>query len=117
MTLVPIDIRTKKLTIDFLNCIKRIEFSSLERWLVVQVSRSVGSIGANVVEGLNSGSKKEYIRYFRIALRSANESKYWLEILKETNNDAEILSPFLKEVDEVSKIIAKIIINNEKGKA
>ena len=37
-----------------------------------QLVRSATSIGANVVEAKASSSKKDYLNYFQIALKSAN---------------------------------------------
>lgn len=61
---------------------KRINWS-----LVDQLVRSGTSIGANIVEGGNSTSKREFINYFQIALKSAAETLYWLSLLKEINKD------------------------------
>jgi len=41
-----------------------------------QLIRCVTSIGANVVEAKSSSSKKDYIKFFEIALKSANETIY-----------------------------------------
>jgi hypothetical protein len=43
-----------------------------------QLLRSGTSIGANVVEGGVGSSKKDVINFYHIALKSANETKYWL---------------------------------------
>jgi four helix bundle protein len=43
-----------------------------------QLIRSATSIGANVVEGNAGSSKKDFANFFKIALKSANETKYWL---------------------------------------
>ena len=51
--------------------------------LIDQLIRSSTSIGANITEGQSSGSTKELLRYYRIALKSANETKYWLRLLNE----------------------------------
>lgn len=48
-------------------------YSSLFDQLII---RSGTSIGANVVEGKAGNAKKEWKRYFDIALKSANETKY-----------------------------------------
>ena len=39
-----------------------------------QLMRSATSVGANIVEAKAASSKKDYIRYFEIALKSANET-------------------------------------------
>jgi len=50
-------------------------------------------------------------------LKSANETKYWICLIKDTGLskvDKEKLDSLLKEADEISKIIATIIINLNK---
>jgi four helix bundle protein len=44
--------------------------------VVNQLLRSATSIGANVVEAKSASSKKDFIRYYEIALKSANETRY-----------------------------------------
>jgi four helix bundle protein len=46
--------------------------------LVEQLVDAAGSIGNNREEALGASSRKEFIRYNEIALRSANESVRWL---------------------------------------
>jgi four helix bundle protein len=49
-----------------------------------------------------------------IALKSANETKYWLCLIRDTMEvDAEKITNLIKEAEEISNIIAKIIINSE----
>ena len=80
-----------------------------------QLIRSVSSIGANLVEGFAGSSKNDFVKFYTIALKSANETKYWLSLIKETIDlDKDELQKFIKETDEVSKIIATIIINTKK---
>jgi four helix bundle protein len=43
-----------------------------------RILRAGTSIGVNIVEAKSSSSKREFIRYYEIALKSANETKYWL---------------------------------------
>ncbi|MFL5786857.1 MAG: four helix bundle protein [Flavisolibacter sp.] len=74
--------------------------------------RSATSIGANVVEGSSGSSKRDFINFFYIALKSANETKYWLCLIRdiiEINQNK--LNELLKEADEISKIIAAIILS------
>ena len=79
-----------------------------------QVIRSATSIGANVVEGKAGSSKKDWKNYYSIALKSANETKYWLCLIRDTiegiNKDK--LRELIQEADEISKIIASIIIHS-----
>ena len=94
--------------LSFINATKyeRIHFSIFD-----QLLRSATSIGANVVEGGSGSTKKDFINFFHIALKSANEAKYWLCLIKETLEvDFKKLEELLKEADEISKIIAAIIL-------
>ena len=82
-----------------------------------QLLRSSTSIGANIVEAKSSSSKKEFIRYYEIAFRSANETVYWLGLLKDALdiNGSEI--EYLKEeTGELSKIIAASILTMKNKK-
>src|ERR1700753_2449031 len=85
--------------IKYLRCKKWDDFSTIT---VKQLMRSAMSIGANVVEAINSSSRAEFKRYYEIALKSGNETKYWLCILRDgfEIKDNEIAS-LLQECDEL----------------
>ena len=76
-----------------------------------QLLRSATSIGANIVEAQASSSKKDFTKYFNYSLKSANESVYWLNLLKDTkkinNNQIEYL---LNETEEFAKILGSGIL-------
>lgn len=77
-----------------------------------QLLRSSTSIGANVVEGKSGSSKKDWRNFYVIALKSANETKYWLCLISETLKvPKNKINELIKEADEISKIIASIILN------
>lgn len=77
-----------------------------------QLLRSATSIGANVVAGKAGSSKKDWKNYFAIALKSANEAKYWLCLVRDTLDPSKPkINELIKEADEISKIIASIIVN------
>lgn len=84
-------------------------------WILIdQLVRSATSIGANVVEGGNSTSKREFINYFQIALKSASETLYWLALLKEINgNDGKEIDRLIQECIEIKKLISTIILNTK----
>jgi four helix bundle protein len=73
---------------------QRIHFSILD-----QLLRSATSIGANVVEGGSGSSRRDFLNFFHISLKSAND----YETL-DLNKDK--LEELLREADELSKIIA-----------
>ena len=84
-------------------------------WILLdQLIRSATSIGANVVEGGNSSSKREFINYFQIALKSSSETLYWLALLQETNSQqGEEIKALIQECTEIKKVISTIIINTK----
>lgn len=82
-----------------------------------QVMRSAMSVGANVVEAVNSSTRVEFKRYYKIALKSSNETKYWFCILRDGFEIRdEMLGKLLKECDEISKILAASVLSIKKKK-
>ncbi len=80
-----------------------------------QLTRAATSIGANVIEGKSGSSKKDWVRYLNIALKSSNETKYWLCLIRDTQDiDKVKINELIVEANELSKIIASIIINANK---
>ena len=76
-----------------------------------QVLRSATSIGANIVEAQSGSSRKDFANFYSHALKSANETKYWLELLKEANKcDVGQADALLKEVNELSNMLASSIL-------
>lgn len=76
-----------------------------------QLIRSGTSILANYVEADSASSKKDFINFFTHALKSANESKVWLSILKDTKKaPPELSEKLLKELTEIANIIAASIL-------
>ena len=86
-------------------------------WAIAdQLIRSATSIGANIIEAKASSSKLDYLRFFQIALKSANETKYWLILIRESSNNLkDEANNLLKEADEISKIIGAGVLTM-KGK-
>lgn len=104
------------LSINIIKCLDNLTNKQSTRIISDQLIRSVTSIGANIVEAKSSSSKREFINYFQIALKSANETKYWLALLNKLlpNNQKEIIE-FIKEVNEISKIVGSSVLTM-KGK-
>lgn len=76
-----------------------------------QLVRSSTSIGANLVEGASGSSRKDWIKFLIIALKSANETKYWLCLIRDTIGvSKDRINNLITEAEEISKIIASIII-------
>ncbi len=81
-----------------------------------QLLRSATSIGANIIEAQAASSKKDFVNFFSIALKSANENKFWLGLLRDSKKgDINKINDLLREADELARIIGASILT-AKGK-
>jgi len=79
--------------------------------IVDQLFRSGGSIGANYIEAQASSSKKDFINFLRYSLKSANESKFWLAIIRDTNRgNKEEIEKLLNELIEIANILGASVL-------
>lgn len=72
-----------------------------------QVLRSGTSIGANVSESVFAQSRMDFVNKMSIALKEANETKYWLDLLVETDYLSN--SQYDSIVDDVKKLIGTLV--------
>jgi four helix bundle protein len=82
--------------------------------LAKQFLRSGTSIGANCKEAISAQSKKDFLSKYEIALKEAQETEYWIEIMIET-----ALVPkekFVLMLDENSQIIRILSASTRKLK-
>ncbi len=76
-----------------------------------QLLRSGTSVLANYIEANSASSKKDFINFFTHSLKSANESKVWLALLRDTGKGhEEKLNWLLKELTEIANILASSIL-------
>jgi len=75
-----------------------------------QLLRSGTSIGANVREAEQAESKADFIHKLSIALKEANETEYWLDLLQETKflNNSEYIRIQI-DIKELLKLLTSII--------
>ena len=76
-----------------------------------QLVRAATSIGANMIEGQASSSRREFIKFYEISLKSANETKYWLSLLRDSSNEFKSeCETLLKEATEISNMLGSSIL-------
>ncbi len=77
-------------------------------WIIGdQLIRSATSVGANLIEARASSSRLEFKKFHEIALKSANESKYWLSLLRDAKWSDQIrIDALLDEINQISNMIA-----------
>jgi len=76
-----------------------------------QLIRSATSIGANIIEAQSASSKKDFKNFLNHSLKSANETKFWLALLRDSGKKStDEINPLLNETRELANILASSIL-------
>ena len=103
--------RLYNFTLNLIKVIDKLPNDNISRRIGDQLLRSSTSIMGNYIEGQSASSKKDLANFFNHSLKSANESKLWLSILRDSEKiKTEEVEWFLKELDEISKIFASSVL-------
>ena len=103
--------RVYRFALDIIKFIEQLLKEQTSRIIGDQLLRSATSIGANVVEAQGAASRKDYTNFFTYALKSANETKFWLGLLRDSGKaEGEAADQLLKEVTEIANILAASIL-------
>lgn len=102
--------KSKRFAIRIINLYKFLCYEKKEFVLSKQILRSGTSIGANIRESKNAQSNADFISKMNIALKEADETEYWLELLHETEyiTDNQFNS-LAADCQELIKILTSII--------
>ncbi|MCR5159291.1 MAG: four helix bundle protein [Prevotella sp.] len=105
-----IQIESKAFAIRIIKLYKYLKENKQVYVLSKQVLRSGTSIGANVRESVNAQSRMDFINKLNIALKEANETEYWLELLHESDylNEDEFTSIY-NDCGKIAATLTKII--------
>ena len=101
-------------SIDFaVQIINLVKFLKEKRESIIsnQIGRSGTSIGANICEAQYAHGKADFIAKLQIALKEANETGYWLELLNKTEY---ITAEQYKELDTACTSIRVMLISSIK---
>src|SRR3989344_7625623 len=98
-------------TIKLIKLLDKLPKDPVTRIFIDQLIRSHTSILANYIEAQAASSRKDFTNFIHHSLKSANESKVWLSILKDTTRMSENeASYFLKELTEIANILGSTIL-------
>ena len=82
-----------------------------------QVLRSGTSIGANVSEAEYGISRADFLAKMYIALKECAETKYWLELLEQSDYiDQTAASSIIADCDELLRILSSITKTTREGR-
>ena len=97
-------------SIRIVKCNRYLQETEKEFVLSKQLLRAGTAIGALVAEGKYAQSKLDFINKLSISLKEANETKYWLRLLKDCNYlQDHHASPLIEDVEQLIKMLAASI--------
>jgi four helix bundle protein len=103
--------RLYRFILELIKFINQLPRNQVTKVINDQLLRSSTSILANYIEGLSASSKKEFLVFIQHSLKSANESKVWIALLRDAGyTEKQRADFFLKELEEISKIFASTIL-------
>lgn len=109
-----LSVQSMDFAVSVINIVKYLK-ENKEHIISNQIGRSGTSIGANIREAQYAHGKADFIAKLQIALKEANETGYWLELLLKTNYISE--NQF-KELDKICTGLRAMLvasINTAKG--
>ena len=106
--------RTKKFSLRVIHLVSKLPKNNVARVIGGQLLRSATSIGANYREAARSSTKKHFTSILTTALREADETLYWLELLA----DSQIVKPALLVDlrDECNQLVAILAASVKKAR-
>ena len=111
-----IQIESKAFAIRIIKLYKYLKENKQVYVLSKQVLRSGTSIGANVRERVNAQSRMDFINKLNIALKEANETEYWLELLHESDVlDDKQFESIYNDCGKLAATLTKIIKTTKSG--
>ena len=92
------------------NLYKHMKNNKNEYVLSKQLLRSGTSIGANCSEAKNAQSTLDFINKLSISLKEAEETKFWLDLLHDTDYiDDDVYNSIYEDCHELLKLLTSII--------
>jgi four helix bundle protein len=99
--------RTKSFALRVLNLVDVLPRTAAGRAISNQLVRAATSVGANYRSACRARSRAEFAAKLGVAVEEADESLYWLELVRDGKLLPENkLSLLLKEADELTAILA-----------
>ena len=101
-------------SVRIVNLFKYLKHQKDEYTISKQLLRCGTSIGANISEAISAESTADFIHKLGIAQKEANETLYWLDLLKITDYISEKeYQSINSDCEEIRKIITSIILTSK----
>ena len=107
--------RIYKYALDIIKFVDKLPKDTTAQVMGKQLIRSGTSVSANIIEAKAASSKKDYINFYLHALKSANESKLWIGLIKDSGKSTETdTNKLLDETAEIAKILGASVVTMKK---
>lgn len=104
-------VRAYKLSLSVIEYARKIPDNRLNSIFINQLVRAVTSVGANLIEAKASSSKRDFIKFVEISLKSANESKYWFCLLRDSGiGNKEQTERLISETSEIANMLGSSLL-------
>ena len=101
--------RTRKFSKEIIGFLRRLKKDDINKSMISQLVRSATSVGANYCEANGASSKKDFKNKIFICRKEIQETKYWLELIAESNSEErDHLKILWREAHELTLIFNKI---------
>lgn len=103
--------RLYQFTLRLVSFIEKLPKDRVSYIIADQLLRSGTSIMANYIEAYAASSRRDFTNFFSHSLKSANESKFWIALLRDTGKaNKEEANPLLAELDEICRILGSSVL-------
>lgn len=103
--------RSYRFAVEIVKFIFSISKTNILYSIIDQLLRASTSISANISEAQGASSKKDFARFYQIAFKSAVETTFWLNLLRDTTNiDKTKIDYFLIETKNLTNILAASLL-------
>ncbi len=106
--------RTKKQAVEIIKFCKSLRQDYIDKVIINQLVKSSSSVAANYRAACRARSKAEFFSKLCIVVEEADETVFWLEVIRETGiNETDHLKKLTQESLEILKIVAKARKNTD----
>jgi four helix bundle protein len=107
--------RTTAFSKEVISFCKSVRVTPVTKPMISQLIKSATSIGANYSEANNAASKTDFRNKIFIAKKEAAETKYWLDLFADVQEDRETCKNLKQECHYILMTLQKIV-NTLNGK-
>ena len=104
-------IRSYDFSLEIIKLVDDLKKDTVSEVIAKQILRSATSIGANIIEAQASPTRRDFSLFLSHSLKSANETVYWLNLLKDSKKSTnDKIEPLVFECEQLCKILGSSIL-------